>query len=204
MKPETQPHILLYREDESAYPFEMWMKNKYYRYLHQTVIRLFALFLIYTLIKILWAGLDHSISPIGPIILSLAISCILVLSEDIEGSNIRAITPFSIYNNGIMVRRSILERVIGRKRFIPVDDIKEVRILRHTTWQRAGVRGKIIKWTKAPIKISIILNKGRRYDSGRKNNVEVYKMRNVMREHWNVPVVDEGKGIGVVKPNPTP
>jgi hypothetical protein len=107
-----------------------------------------------------------------------------------------ASVPVRLYSNHIKMHVFPYERLLGFNGCISVDEIERIEIVRGSMKQRINRQYRYIQWEDAPIRYEVITKNGKRHSSGLKPPGQVIAITDIIKERWNVPIIDPGQGVG--------
>jgi len=152
----------------------------------------FALFLV------IFNALTSWITPMQLVFTTLSIGLVSILVCFFEWTavnNYRAATPVRIYDRGVQIFASFLERRMKFDGFIDWKDITGIKVIRaEAVVAKAEGLGFHYKW--APIRIEISTKQGKVRHSGKKVPETILEMVRIMQSTWRLTAFDPGEGLG--------
>lgn len=126
----------------------------------------------------------------------MGIILMLFASEYLMRKNRIASTAVRLYSDHIEMHSFLYEKLLGFNGHVPRENVERIEIKRGKMWQRLNRQYRFIFWEDAPICYDVITKKGKRHTSGLKPPGQVIAITDIIREKWNVPVIDNGTGLG--------
>jgi hypothetical protein len=152
----------------------------------------FALFLV------VFNALTSWITPMQIVFTFLSITLVFTLVcffEWTAANNYRTAAPVMIYDGGVLVFATFLERKLGFDGFIDWRDITGIKVVRAEAVVAKGEGlGFHYKW--APIRIEISTKGGKVRHSGKKVPETILEMVRIMQSTWRLTAFDPGEGLG--------
>jgi|GEM_PF-4539130 len=152
----------------------------------------FALFLV------VFNALTSWITPMQIVFTFLSITLVFILVcffEWTAANNYRTATPVMIYEGGVQVFASYLQRKLGFDGFIDWRDITALKVIRAEAVVAKGEGvGFHYKW--APVRIVISTKHGKVRHTGKKVPETILEMVGIMHSNWRLTAFDPGEGLG--------
>jgi len=104
-------------------------------------------------------------------------------------------TRLEIFEDGITIPSRLHRRLIGISNVISKDEIDHFEIVRGSGYQYVANRNGV-HWVDSPIDIKIVLKNGKKLHSGYKPPNTVQAVMSVLKDRWNISIIDSGQGLG--------
>lgn len=135
---------------------------------------------------------------IAAFLIVLGLILLIYQTEFLDARTLRGISPVKLYKDGVYLKSYPFGFFVGKGGFIPASQIDHIRVLRQRAEQITAPKEGIV-WKNATTEMIIHRKNGKRDYSGIKIPTEVTKMIGLMRDMWDISVIDDGEGAGIAE-----